>query len=71
MKIKLFYDDEYIEGKSDYSYIILTIESWRGFWDLWNIQWCDFIRGDNTKDGRRVYLRKDRVVQIIGEDDEI
>ncbi|WP_276862577.1 hypothetical protein [Anaerococcus tetradius] len=70
MKIKLFYDDEYIEGKDDYSCMILTIESWEDFWDLWNDS-SEFIRCDNSlSDGSRIYLKKDCVIQVRGESDE-
>lgn len=64
MKIKLFYNDEYIEGKNDYSCLNLTIDSWEEFWDLWNDS-SEFIRCDDTYDEKRNYLKKDRVIQIL------
>lgn len=69
MKIKLFYNDEYIEGKNDYSCLNLTIDSWTEFWNLWTDK-SDFIRCDSDMYGHIIYLRKDRVVQIAGEDQE-
>ncbi|MDU5252682.1 hypothetical protein [Anaerococcus vaginalis] len=64
MKIKLFYDDEYIEGKSDYSCLGVTVDSWKNFWDLWTDS-SEFIRCDDTCNKKRNYLRKDRVIQIM------
>lgn len=67
MKIRLFYDDEYIEDKEDYSYMYLTVDSWEDFWNLWNDK-SDFIRCDSDMlYGNIIYLRKDRVIQIMGE----
>ena len=64
MKIKLYYDDEFIEGKSGYSCLRVTVDSWEKFWDLWNNS-SEFIRGDDTYDEKRNYLKKDRVIQIM------
>lgn len=63
MKIKLFYDDEYIEGKNDYSGAIVTVDNWLDFWDMWNNA-GDFIMCDDF-DGKRSYIKKDRVIQIL------
>lgn len=70
MLIKLFYDDEYIEGKDDFSYMEVTVDNWIDFWLKW-VSSSEFILCDNTYDGKTVYLRKDRVIQIIGDDKEV
>lgn len=67
MKIKLFYDDEYVEGKDDYSYRTITVDTWEDFWNLWNDR-SDFIRCSNDVYGNIVYLKKDRVILIIEEE---
>ena len=36
MEIKLYYDDEYVEGKNGYSCCTVNVDSWEEFWDLWN-----------------------------------
>ena len=65
MLIKLYYDDEYIEGKSNYSYKTLPALSWDMFWKFWNS--CeDFIPIYGVK-GEIVFLRKDRVIEIMEE----
>lgn len=64
MKIKLFYNEEYVEGKNDYSYREVTVNSWKDFWNLWNDS-SEFIMCDNTFDGRKIYIKKDRVIEVI------
>lgn len=64
MKIRLYYDDEYIEGKNDYTCLNLTIDSRENFWDLWTGSY-EFIRCDDTCNKKRNYLRKNRVIQIM------
>lgn len=64
MLIKLFYDEEYIEGKDDYSYREFTVDSWEKFWNVWNNS-SDFFRCDDTFDGKRIYIKKDRVIEIM------
>lgn len=68
MKIKLFYDDEYVEGKNDYSCFVVNVDSWKNFWNIWNNS-SDFFRCDDTSKGKRVYIKKDRVIGIM-EDEE-
>lgn len=63
MKIKLYYEDEYIEETYEYSYETLTVEDWDEFWRLWNTS-LDIIRCDNAFHGGRIYLKKDRVIKI-------
>ena len=64
MLIKLVYDEEYVEGKCDYSYRKFTVDSWENFWDIWNDS-SDFFRCDDTIDGKRIYIKKDRVIEIM------
>lgn len=64
MEIKLYYDDEYVEGKNGYSCCTVNVDSWEEFWDLWNDS-SEFIRCDDTYDEKRNYLKKDRVIQIM------
>lgn len=63
MLIRLYYDDEYVEGKSNYSYKTLPALSWDMFWKFWNS--CeDFIPiYEGSED--IVFLRKDRVIEIM------
>lgn len=68
MEIKLFYDDEYIEGRNDYSCVKVTFDSWEKFWDRWNDA-SDFFRCDDMYYGGRCYIKKDRVIQIIGDEE--
>ena len=68
MKIKLFYDDEYIECKEDYSYQELTVDSWEDFWKLWT-DFSQFIRCDSFNN-KIAFLRKDRVTMIIRDDND-
>ena len=69
MRIKLFYDDEYVEGKEDYSYNELTVDSWEDFWELWT-DFPQFIRCDNTIKNKIIFLRKDRANMIVGDDND-
>ncbi len=64
MLIKLYYDDEYVKGKSDYSYFVVNVDSWENFWNIWNNS-SDFFRCDDTSQGKRVYIKKDRVIGIM------
>ena len=69
MKIKLFYDDEYIEGKDDFSCMEVTADNWIDFWLKW-VNPTEFIMCDSIDSEKTVYLRKDRVIQIIGDDND-
>ncbi len=64
MLIKLYFDEEYVEGKCHYSYRKFTVDSWDKFWNIWNNS-SDFFRCDDTIDGKRTYIKKDRVIQIM------
>lgn len=64
MKIKLFYDDELIEGKIDYSCRTVTVDSWDRFWQIWKDD-EEFVKCDD-EEGTEVYLKKDRVIELGG-----
>ncbi len=62
MLIRLYYDDEYVEGKSDYSYKTLPVLSWDMFWRFWNS--CKDFIPINEGCGDIVFLKKDCVIRI-------
>lgn len=69
MLIRLYYDDECVEGKSDYSYKTLPTLNWDMFWRFWNS--CEDFIPITENNGNTVFLKKDRVIEIMEVEDEI
>lgn len=68
MKIELYFEDQYIEGISDYTYRTITTDSWDRFWQLWNHD-EKFVRCDDES-GTEIYLKKDKVIELRSPRDE-
>ena len=68
MKIELYFEDQYIEGISDYPYRTITTDNWDRFWQLQNHD-EEFVRCDDES-GTEIYLKKDRVVELRSHRDE-
>ncbi|WP_311376154.1 hypothetical protein [Anaerococcus lactolyticus] len=68
MKIELYFEDQYIEGTTNYPYRTITTDSWDRFWQLWNYD-EEFVRCDDES-GTEVYLKKDRVIELRSPRDE-
>lgn len=68
MKIELYFEDQYIEGISDYTYRTITTDSWDRLWQIWNHD-EEFVRCDDES-GTEIYLKKDRVIELRSPRDE-
>lgn len=68
MKIELYFEDQYIEGTTNYSSRTVTTDSWDRFWQLWNHD-EEFVRCDDES-GTEIYLKKDRVIELMSPRDE-
>lgn len=68
MKIELYFEEQYTEGTTDYSYRTITTDSWDRFWQLWNYD-EEFVRCDDES-GTEIYLKKDRVIELRSPRDE-
>lgn len=63
MLIRLYYDDEFVEGKRDYSYKTVLELIWDTFWKFWES--CDEFIPIDEGNGDIGYLKKDRVIEIM------
>lgn len=68
MKIELYFEDQHIEGNNNYSSRTITTDSWDRFWELWNHD-EEFVKCDDVY-GSEVYLKKDKVIEIMRSRDE-